>query len=145
MLILKVLDFLLNVFKSLTPKQKEQLVNSVVDLFKKSFSTMWESFNKVKKDDEHETTLKTTTQNLTPTELNTTRIEMYSALPISLSSSKKTAFADSVLELVKTNEFLTELDNRIKNVDTTHEALYVEQCSLLMKQLLTEMILAKKI
>lgn len=145
MSIFKILDYILNIYKSLTPKQKEAVVESVVELFRSTFTKMKESFHKNKKNETEEEILKNSSTNLTQPELNTSRLAMLSALPASLPQSRKQKFTGSVLELVQSTEFLDELDNRIKQVNIEEADMYIEQCSLLMRQLLTEMILEKKL
>lgn len=145
MSIFKILDYILNIYRSLTPKQKEAVVESVVELFRSTFTKMKESFHKKKKNETEEEILKNSSTNLTQPELNTSRLAMLSALPASLPQSRKQKFTGSVLELVQSTEFLDELDNRIKQVNIEEADMYIEQCSLLMRQLLTEMILEKKL
>lgn len=145
MSIFKILDYILNIYRSLTPKQKEAVVESVVELFRSTFTKMKESFHKKKENVTEEEILKNSSTNLTQPELNTSRLAMLSALPASLPQSRKQKFTGSVLELVQSTEFLDELDNRIKQVNIEEADMYIEQCSLLMRQLLTEMILEKKL
>lgn len=145
MSIFKLLNYILDIYKSLTPKQKEAVVESVVELFRSTFTKMKESFHKKKKNETEEEILKNSSTNLTQPELNTSRLAMLSALPASLPQSRKQKFTGSVLELVQSAEFLDELDNRIKQVNIEEGDMYIEQCSLLMRQLLTEMIIEKKL
>lgn len=145
MSIFKVLNYILDIYKSLTPKQKEAVVESVVELFRSTFIKMTESFHKKKKNETEEEILKNSSTNLTQPELNTSRLAMLSALPASLPQSRKQKFTRSVLELVQSTEFLDELDSRIKQVNIEEGDMYIEQCSLLMRQLLTEMIIEKKL
>lgn len=145
MSIFKILDYILNIYRSLTPKQKEAVVESVVELFRSTFIKMKESFHKKKKNGTEEEILKNSSTNLTQPELNTSRLAMLSALPASLPQSRKQKFTRSVLELVQSTEFLDELDSRIKQVNIEEGDMYIEQCSLLMRQLLTEMIIEKKL
>ncbi|MBB6113622.1 hypothetical protein F4826_000500 [Rahnella inusitata] len=121
------------------------MVESVVELFRSTFTKMKESFHKKKENVTEEEILKNSSTNLTQPELNTSRLAMLSALPASLPQSRKQKFTGSVLELVQSTEFLDELDNRIKQVNIEEADMYIEQCSLLMRQLLTEMILEKKL
>jgi hypothetical protein len=53
---------------------------------------------------------------------------------------EKDEFADSVIKLVKSNEFINQLSNRIDKIDAQDEETYVALCSIETKKLIIEML-----
>jgi len=84
------------------------------------------------------------TEIITPTQWNTTSIEIGNLLPQYLKFSKKKKFTESVIDLVQSESFLEELNARTNEVKTDDENLYIEQCSQEMRKLIFEMLKDKK-
>ncbi|TPE19157.1 hypothetical protein FJP62_03655 [Pantoea vagans] len=84
------------------------------------------------------------TEIITPTQWNTTSIEIGNLLPQHLNFSKKKKFTESVIDLVQSESFLKELNARTNEIKTDDENLYVEQCSQEMRKLIFEKLKDKK-
>ncbi|MFI3036987.1 hypothetical protein ACH54D_09010 [Atlantibacter hermannii] len=130
------LNLLLSFFKYLTPKQKEQVVDVFVDLFQGIFKK--KKANKESNVDN--STVQDAMDNVTDTQWKGTLASVQTILPSSINEINKKKFADAMLKLVQSDEFLTELNARIDKIDIQDEELYTEQCSLEMRKLIAEMI-----
>jgi hypothetical protein len=130
------LNLLLSFFKYLTPKQKEQVVDVFVDLFQGIFKK-----KKANKESGVESsTVQGAMDNVTDAQWKGSLVSVQTILPSSINEINKKKFADAMLKLVQSNEFLTELNARIDKIDIEDEDLYTEQCSLEMRKLISEMI-----
>jgi len=139
--LLQLIQLIFSIFKSLTPKQKEQVVDVFVDLFQKIF--------KSKKDNKgsnvDSSTVQEAVNNITKAQWQCSAVATMSILPSSINDVNKRKFTAAMIELVQSEEFLSELNARIDKIDIKDEDLYTEQCSLEMRKLIAEMIRHKKL
>jgi len=139
--LLQLIQLIFSIFKSLTPKQKEQVVDVFVDLFQKIF--------KSKKDNKgsnvDSSTVQEAVNNITKAQWQCSAVVTMSILPSSINDVNKRKFTAAMIELVQSEEFLSELNARIDKIDIKDEDLYTEQCSLEMRKLIAEMIRHKKL
>lgn len=139
--LLQLIQLIFSIFKSLTPKQKEQIVDVFVDLFQNYFK----SKKKNKESDVDSTTVQEAFNNITKAQWQCSAVTTMSILPSSISEINKRKFTAAMIELVQSDEFLSELNTRIDKIDIKDEDLYTEQCSLEMRKLIAEMIRDKKL
>lgn len=130
------LNLLLSFFKYLTPKQKEQVIDVFVDLFQGIFKKKKAN----KESDVESSTVQDAMDNVTDAQWKGTLVSVQTILPSSINEINKKKFANAMLKLVQSDEFLTELNARIDKIDIEDEDLYTEQCSLEMRKLISEMI-----
>ncbi len=138
--LLQLINLILSIFKSLTPKQKEQIVDVFVDLFKNIFKSKKE----YKDSNVDSTTVQEAVGSLTKDQWQCSMAATMSILPSSINEINKRKFTAAMIELVQSEEFLTELNARIDKIDIQDTDLYTEQCSLEMRKLIAEMIRDKK-
>ncbi|WP_347115971.1 hypothetical protein AAHB66_09235 [Leclercia sp. S52] len=134
------LNLLLSLFKYLTPKQKEQVVDVFVDLFQNIFKSKKSN----KESNVDRTTVKEAVDTITPDEWQGSVAATMAILPSSINEINKRKFTAAMMELVQSDEFLSELNARIDKIDIQNADLYTEQCSLEMRKLIAEMIRDKK-
>lgn len=139
--LLQLINLILSIFKSLTPKQKEQVVDVFVDLFQKIFKSKKEN----KDENVDSTTVQEAVDNINQDQWQVSMVATMSILPSSINEINKRKFADSMVKLVQSDEFLTELNSRIDQIHIEDDVLYTEQCSLEMRALIAEMIRDKKL
>ncbi|HFI1094734.1 hypothetical protein [Enterobacter hormaechei] len=135
------LNLLLSLFKYLTPKQKEQVVDVFVDLFKNIFKSKKDN----KESDVDSTTIQEAVDNITQDQWQGSVVATMAILPSSINEINKRKFTAAMIELVQSDEFLSELNVRINKIDIKDVDLYTEQCSLEMRRLIAEMIRDKKL
>ncbi len=63
-----------------------------------------------------------------------------SLVPSIYSQKKKDEFANSVIELIRSNTFIKELSTRIEKINANDEEAYVALCSIETKKLIIEML-----
>jgi hypothetical protein len=63
-----------------------------------------------------------------------------SLVPSIYSQKKKDEFANSVIELIRSNTFIKELSTRIEKINANDEETYVALCSIETKKLIIEML-----
>lgn len=139
--LLQLINLILSIFKSLTPKQKEQVVDVFVDLFRKIFKSKKEN----KESNVNSTTVQEAVDNITKAQWQGSVAATMLILPSSISEINKRKFTAAMVELVQSDEFLSELNARIDKIDIQDADLYTEQCSLEMRKLIAEMIRDKKL
>ncbi len=139
--LLQLIQLIFSIFKSLTPKQKEQVVDVFVDLFQKIFKSKKEN----KESNINSTTVQEAVDNITKAQWQGSVAATMSILPSSISEINKRKFTAAIVELVQSDEFLSELNARIDKIDIQDADLYTEQCSLEMRKLIAEMIRDKKL
>lgn len=138
--LIQLIQLIFSIFKSLTPKQKEQIVDVFVDLFQNYFKSKKEN----KESDADSTKVKNPVNDITPAQWEGSSNATMLILPSSISEINKRKFTAAMIELVQSDEFLSELNARIDKIDIQHSDLYTEQCSLEMRKLIAEMIKDKK-
>ncbi|MDJ0090901.1 hypothetical protein ACQV2E_08610 [Pantoea allii] len=121
-------------FKTLPEEKQNKIVDTIIEKFHSVFTR--------KKNTKE--TMQEATEIITPTQWNTTSIEIGNLLPQYLKFSKKKKFTESVIDLVQSESFLEELNARTNEVKTDDENLYIEQCSQEMRKLIFEMLKDKK-
>lgn len=139
--LLQILNLLLSLFKSLTPKQKEQIVDVFVDLFQNIFKSKKDN----KESDVDSTTIQEAVDNITQDQWQGSVVATMAILPSSINEINKRKFTAAMVELVQSDEFLSELNVRINKIDIKDVDLYTEQCSHEMRRLIAEMIRDKKL
>jgi hypothetical protein len=139
--LLQLIQLIFSIFKSLTPKQKEQVVDVFVDLFQKIFKSKKEN----KGSNVDSSTVQEAVNNITKAQWQCSAVATMSILPSSINDVNKRKFTAAMIELVQSEQFLSELNARIDKIDIKDEDLYTEQCSLEMRKLIAEMIRHKKL
>lgn len=120
-------------FTKLPESVQNQIINAVID----TLSFVFKRFFKNKNTED----LKTATDEaVTPKQWHGTTLAVSSLVPSIYSQKKKDEFADSVIKLVKSNEFINQLSNRIDKIDAQDEETYVALCSIETKKLIIEML-----
>ncbi|WP_336983961.1 MULTISPECIES: hypothetical protein [unclassified Cedecea] len=131
-----MLSYILKLFELFTklPKSvQEQIINAIVDAFTYVFRRLFETKNE-------EDLKKATTQAVTPTQWATTTVAVTNLVPSLYSQKKKEEFANSVIELVKSDGFINQLSKRIDKINAADEESYVALCSIETKRLIMEMM-----
>ena len=67
-------------------------------------------------------------------------VAVSSLVPSIYSQKKKDEFANSVIELIRSNTFIKELSTRIEKINANDEETYVALCSIETKKLIIEML-----
>lgn len=124
---------LLQLFFKLPKSVQIQIINAIIE----TFSSVFKRFFKTKNKED----LKTATDEaVTPQQWQGTTAAVSSFIPTIYSQKKKDEFADSVIKLVKSEVFITELSNRIEKIEAQDEETYVALCSIETKKLIIEML-----
>jgi len=139
--LLQILNPLFSLFRSLTPKQKEQIVDVFVDLFQNIFKSKKDN----KESDVDSTTIQEAVDNITQDQWQGSVVATMAILPSSINEINKRKFTAAMVELVQSDEFLSELNVCINKIDIKDVDLYTEQFSLEMRRLIAEMIRDKKL
>ncbi|WP_411753204.1 hypothetical protein [Serratia sp. (in: enterobacteria)] len=132
-----IIKLIFDVFKTIPQKQREQIIQTFIDLFHSTFLKKKRSKEDINKDD---VDIKTYSKNITTVQWNSTIGAVTDLLPTTFSKAKKEKFTTSLIELVQSDEFLDELNKRIDTIDLVEDDLYQEQCSLEMRKLIAEML-----
>lgn len=109
----------------------------IIDALIVALSYAFRRFFRTKKDEDLKTA---TNEAVTPRQWQGTSAAVSAMLPSTYSEKKKVKFANSIIDLIKSNEFITELSNRISNVEIDDEEAYVALCSIETKKLIIEMM-----
>ncbi|WPO94223.1 hypothetical protein SFA32_14765 [Buttiauxella sp. HR94] len=136
-MLFQIIKLIFETFNRLPAKNKEQIIDTVTDLFQKIFKSKKQSKEEGKDKDEN---LKDLANQITEPQWEFTSLGILNSLPMSLTEYKKKKFTDSVIKLVQSEEFLEELERRIDKIDSKENDLYEEQCSLEMRKLIAEML-----
>lgn len=94
--LLQILNLLLSLFRSLTPKQKEQIVDVFVDLFQNIFKSKKDN----KESDADSTTIQEAVDNITQDQWQGSIVATMAILPSSINEINKRKFTAVMVELV---------------------------------------------
>ena len=127
--ILKFFEF----FTKLPKSVQEQIINAII-------STLTFGFKRFFKKKKEEDLRKATEEAVTPQQWQGTVVAVSSLVPSIYSQKKKDEFANSVIELIRSNTFIKELSTRIEKINANDEETYVALCSIETKKLIIEML-----
>ncbi|MBW9584814.1 hypothetical protein [Escherichia coli] len=124
---------LFELFLKLPKPVQIQIINAIVA----TFDNVFKRFRSTKSKEDFKTA---TEETVTPQQWQGTSAAVSSFIPSLYSQKKKDEFANSVIQLVKSEGFLNELSKRINNIQTDDEESYVALCSVETKKLIIEMM-----
>ncbi|WP_320707902.1 hypothetical protein, partial [Enterobacter cloacae] len=102
--------------------------------------TLTFGFKRFFKKKKEEDLRKATEEAVTPQQWNTTVAAVSNLMPSLYSQKKKEEFANSVVDLIRSNSFIKELSSRIEKINANDEETYVALCSIETKRLIIEML-----
>ncbi|EPB4338354.1 hypothetical protein QNZ44_002375 [Enterobacter kobei] len=120
-------------FTKLPKSVQEQIINAVI-------LTLTLGFKRFFKKKKEEDLRKATEEAVTPQQWQGTMAAVSSLVPSIYSQKKKDEFANSVIELIRSNTFIKELSTRIEKINANDEETYVALCSIETKKLIIEML-----
>lgn len=120
-------------FTKLPKSVQEQIINAII-------STLTFGFKRFYKKKKEEDLRKATEEAVTPQQWQGTVVAVSSLVPSIYSQKKKDEFANSVIELIRSNTFIKELSTRIEKINANDEETYVALCSIETKKLIIEML-----
>lgn len=120
-------------FTKLPKSVQEQIINAII-------STLTFGFKRFLKKKKEEDLRKATEEAVTPQQWQGTVVAVSSLVPSIYSQKKKDEFANSVIELIRSNTFIKELSTRIEKINANDEETYVALCSIETKKLIIEML-----
>ncbi|WP_379932336.1 hypothetical protein ACFC2F_18560 [Enterobacter sichuanensis] len=120
-------------FTKLPKSVQEQIINAII-------LTLTFGFKRFFKKKKEEDLRKATEEAVTPQQWNTTAAAVSNLMPSLYSQKKKEEFANSVVELIRSNSFIKELSARIEKINANDEETYVALCSIETKKLIIEML-----
>ena len=120
-------------FTKLPKSVQEQIINAII-------STLTFGFKRFFKKKKEEDLRKATEEAVTPHQWQGTVVAVSSLVPSIYSQKKKDEFANSVIELIRSNTFIKELSTRIEKINANDEETYVALCSIETKKLIIEML-----
>ena len=120
-------------FTKLPKSVQEQIINAII-------STLTFGFKRFFKKKKEEDLRKATEEAVTPQQWQGTVVAVSSLVPSIYSQKKKDEFANSVIELIRSNTFIKELSTRIEKINANDEEAYVALCSIETKKLIIEML-----
>lgn len=120
-------------FTKLPKSVQEQIINAII-------STLTFGFKRFFKKKKDEDLRKATEEAVTPQQWQGTVVAVSSLVPSIYSQKKKDEFANSVIELIRSNTFIKELSTRIEKINANDEETYVALCSIETKKLIIEML-----
>lgn len=120
-------------FTKLPKSVQEQIINALI-------LTLTLGFKRFFKKKKEEDLRKATEEAVSPDKWNTTSVAVSNLMPSLYSQKKKEEFANSVVELIRSNSFIKELSTRIEQINTNDEETYVALCSIETKKLIIEML-----
>ncbi|MCM7768485.1 hypothetical protein [Enterobacter bugandensis] len=120
-------------FTKLPKSVQEQIINAII-------STLTFGFKRFFKKKKEEDLRKATEEAVTPQQWQGTVVAVSSLVPSIYSQKKKDEFANSVIELIRSNTFIKELSTRIERINANDEETYVALCSIETKKLIIEML-----
>lgn len=124
---------LFELFLKLPKPVQIQIINAIVA----TLDNVFKRFRNTKGKEDFKTA---TEEVVTPQQWQGTTVAVSSFIPSIYSQKKKDEFANSVIQLVKSEGFLNELSKRINNIQTDDEESYVALCSIETKKLIIEML-----
>lgn len=120
-------------FTKLPKSVQEQVINAII-------LTLTLGFKRFFKKKKEEDLRKATEEAVTPQQWNTTAVAVSNLMPSLYSQKKKEEFANSVVDLIRSNSFIKELSSRIEKINANDEETYVALCSIETKKLIIEML-----
>ncbi|HFK5717876.1 TPA: hypothetical protein ACG0MD_004094 [Enterobacter roggenkampii] len=120
-------------FTKLPKSVQEQIINAII-------STLTFGFKRFFKKKNEEDLRKATEEAVTPQQWQGTVVAVSSLVPSIYSQKKKDEFANSVIELIRSNTFIKELSTRIEKINANDEETYIALCSIETKKLIIEML-----
>lgn len=120
-------------FTKLPKSVQEQIINAVI-------LTLTLGFKRFFKKKEEEDLRKATEEAVSPEKWQTTSVAVSNLMPSLYSQKKKEEFANSVVELIRSDSFIKELSTRIEKINSNDEESYVALCSIETKKLIIEML-----
>ena len=120
-------------FTKLPKSVQEQIINAII-------STLTFGFKRFFKKKKEEDLRKATEEAVTPHQWQGTVVAVSSLVPSIYSQKKKDEFANSVIELIRSNTFIKELSTRIEKINANDEETYVALCSIETKKLIIEIL-----
>ena len=120
-------------FTKLPKPVQEQIITAIIATFTFVFRYF---FNRKKEADFK----KTTDEVVTPQQWQSTSVADRKLMPTIYTQKKKEEFANSVVELIRSRDFIKELGKRIEKVNADDEETYVALCSIETKKLIIEMM-----
>ncbi|EGT4384438.1 hypothetical protein AUM41_15425 [Cronobacter malonaticus] len=120
-------------FTKLPKSVQEQIINAVILTLTLGFKRF---FKKKKEEDLREAT----EEAVSPEKWQTTSVAVSNLMPSLYSQKKKEEFANSVVELIRSDSFIKELSTRIEKINSNDEESYVALCSIETKKLIIEML-----
>ncbi|EOI2256002.1 hypothetical protein [Enterobacter cloacae] len=120
-------------FTKLPKSVQEQIINAVI-------LTLTLGFKRFFKKKKEEDLRKATEEAVSPEKWQTTSVAVSNLMPSLYSQKKKEEFANSVVELIRSDSFIKELSTRIEKINSTDEESYVALCSIETKKLIIEML-----
>ncbi|ENY9093361.1 hypothetical protein JK156_07685 [Enterobacter ludwigii] len=120
-------------FTKLPKSVQEQIINAII-------LTLTFGFKRFFKKKKEEDLRKATEEAVTPQQWKGTVAAVSSLVPSIYSQKKKDEFANSVIELIRSNTFIKELSTRIEKINANDEEAYVALCSIETKKLIIEML-----
>ena len=120
-------------FTKLPKSVQEQIINAVI-------LTLTLGFKRFFKKKKEEDLRKATEEAVSPQKWQTTSVAVSNLMPSLYSQKKKEEFANSVVELIRSDLFIKELSTRIEKINSDDEESYVALCSIETKKLIIEML-----
>ncbi|HFR4562846.1 TPA: hypothetical protein ACHWLI_000965 [Enterobacter sichuanensis] len=120
-------------FTKLPKSVQEQIINAVI-------LTLTLGFKRFFKKKKEEDLRKATEEAVSPEKWQTTSVAVSNLMPSFYSQKKKEEFANSVVELIRSDSFIKELSTRIEKINSNDEESYVALCSIETKKLIIEML-----
>lgn len=120
-------------FTKLPKSVQEQIINAVI-------LTLTLGFKRLFKKKKEEDLRKATEEAVSPEKWQTTSVAVSNLMPSLYSQKKKEEFANSVVELIRSDSFIKELSTRIEKINSNDEESYVALCSIETKKLIIEML-----
>ncbi|MGS2700586.1 hypothetical protein ACVCAJ_25465 [Enterobacter sp. CFEC121] len=120
-------------FTKLPKSVQEQIINAVI-------LTLTLGFKRFFKKKKEEDLRKATEEAVSPEKWHTTSVAVSNLMPSLYSQKKKEEFANSVVELIRSDSFIKELSTRIEKINSNDEESYVALCSIETKKLIIEML-----
>lgn len=120
-------------FTKLPKSVQEQIINAVI-------LTLTLGFKRFFKKKKEEDLRKATEEAVSPQKWQTTSVAVSNLMPSLYSQKKKEEFANSVVELIRSDSFIKKLSTRIEKINANDEESYVALCSVEAKKLIIEMM-----
>jgi len=135
-----MLEYIISFFEFFL-KLPKSTQNKIIDAV---ISTLTLAFRRFFKNRSNEDLNQATESAVTPHQWQGTTATVSSYVPSLYPKKKKEEFAKSIVDLVKSKEFIDQLSKRIDRVQTDDEEAYVALCSIETKKLIIEMMDNKK-